>query len=206
MTIDGLRDAYLSLQRKAAPGVDGVMWDEYGQDLEIHLADLHAAFTVERIERSPRAAFASRNSMAFSTLVIAELEDKILQRAIVEVLNANYEVDFAGFSYGFRPGRRQHHAPDALTSGISRKKVNWVLDADVRGCFDAIDHGWMVKFVEHCIADRRVVRLIQNWLAAGPLEDGKWSRSEGGTPQGATISPLLANVYLHYVFDLWVQQ
>ncbi len=136
---------------------------------------------------------------------IAALEDKIVQRAIVGVLNAIYEADFVGFSYGFRPGRSQHDALDALTTAISRKKVNWVLDADIRGFFDAID-GWMVKFVEHRVADKRIVRLIQKWLSAGVLEDGKWSSTQEGTPQGATISPLLANIYLHYVFDLWVQQ
>jgi len=134
------------------------------------------------------------------------LEDKIVQRAVVEVLNAIDETDFLGFSYGFRPGRSQHNALDALATAILRKKVNWVLDADIRGFFDAIDHGWMVKFVEHRIGDTRIVRLVQKWLAAGVLEDGKLSKSEAGTPQGATVSPLLANVYLHYVFDLWVEQ
>ena len=139
-------------------------------------------------------------------LGIAALEDKIVQRAVVEVLNAIYETDFLGFSYGFRPGRSQHNALDALAVGILRKKVNWVLDADIRGFFDAIDHGWLVKFVEHRIADQRVLRLIQKWLSAGVMEDGKWTESEEGTPQGATVSPLLANIYLHYVLDLWVQQ
>ncbi|MEK7756106.1 MAG: reverse transcriptase domain-containing protein, partial [Planctomycetota bacterium] len=134
------------------------------------------------------------------------LEDKIVQRATVEVLNAIYETDFLGFSYGFRPGRSQHNALDALYTGLLTRKVNWVLDADIRGFFDAIDHGWLVKFVEHRIADRRVVRLIQKWLNAGVLEDGVRTRSEEGTPQGGSVSPLLANVYLHYVFDLWVQQ
>lgn len=134
------------------------------------------------------------------------MEDKIVQRAVVEVLNAIYEADFLGFSYGFRPGRGQHQGLDALATATMRKKVNWVLDADIRGFFDAVNHGWMVKFVEHRIGDKRIVRLIQKWLTAGVLEDGKWSNTEMGTPQGATISPLLANVYLHYVLDLWVQQ
>jgi group II intron reverse transcriptase/maturase len=134
------------------------------------------------------------------------LEDKIVQRAVVEVLNAIYEVDFLGFSYGFRPGRSQHHALDALAAGVLRKKVNWVFEADIRGYFDAISHEWLVKFIEHRIGDKRVVRLIQKWLTAGVIEQGKWSAAEEGTPQGATISPLLANVYLHYVLDLWVEQ
>ncbi len=138
-------------------------------------------------------------------LGVPALEDKIVQRATVEVLNAIYETDFLGFSYGFRPGRSQHHALDALYTGLLTKKVNWVLDIDIRGFFDAIDHGWLVQFVEHRIADRRVVRLIQKWLNAGVLEEGKRTRVEEGTPQGGSASPLLANIYLHYVFDLWVQ-
>jgi group II intron reverse transcriptase/maturase len=139
-------------------------------------------------------------------LGIAALEDKIVQRAVVEVFNAIYETDFLGFSYGFRPGRSQHQALDALSVGIRRCKVNWVLDADIRGYFEAIDHGWMVKFLEHRIADRRMLRLVQKWLSAGVMEDGKRTECDEGTPQGATISPLLSNLYLHYVLDLWVQQ
>ena len=139
-------------------------------------------------------------------LGIASLEDKLLQRAVVEVLNAIYETDFVGFSYGFRPGRSPHRALDALAAGIVRKKVNWVLDADIRGFYDAIDHGWMLRFLEHRIADRRVLRLIGKWLKAGVIEDGEWSETVEGTPQGASASPLLANVYLHYVFDLWAHQ
>jgi group II intron reverse transcriptase/maturase len=139
-------------------------------------------------------------------LGIGSLEDKIVQRAAVEVLNAIYEEDFLGFSYGFRPGRSPHQALDALTTGIVRKKVNWVLDADIRGFFDAIDHGWLLRFLEHRIGDPRLLRLIQKWLSAGVLEDGKRSVTKVGTPQGATVSPLLANVYLHYVFDLWAHQ
>jgi group II intron reverse transcriptase/maturase len=134
------------------------------------------------------------------------LEDKIVQRATVEVLNAIYEVDFLGFSYGFRPGRSPHQALDALYTGLLTRKVNWVLDADLRSFFEALDRGWLLKFLEHRIADRRVLRLIQKWLNAGVLEDGKRIFSETGTVQGGSISPLLANVYLHYVFDLWVQQ
>ena len=134
------------------------------------------------------------------------MEDKIVQRAVVEVLNAIYETDFLGFSYGFRPGRRAHEALDALAVGIYRKKINWILDADIRGYFDAIDHAWMMKFLEHRIADRRVLRLIQKWLTAGVIEGGEWTESLVGSPQGASLSPLLANIYLHYALDLWVQQ
>lgn len=207
ITIDRLRDAYSALKRRAAPGVDGVTWAAYGENLEERLVDLH-----ERLHRGAYRAKPSRRvnipkpDGRTRPLGIATLEDKLLQRAVVEVMNAIYENDFIGFSYGFRPGRSQHNALDALATGILRKRVNWVFDADIRGFFDAIDHRWLVKFVEHRIADARILRLIQKWLAAGVLEGGKWSSTEEGTPQGATISPLLANVYLHYVFDLWVEQ
>jgi RNA-directed DNA polymerase len=207
VTVDRLRAAYLALHRKAAAGVDGVTWDEYGRDLEKHLADLHGRVHCGAYRAKPsRRVYIPKPDGRQRSLGIAVLEDKVLQRAIVEVLNAIYEVDFLGFSYGFRPGRSQHHALDALATAITRKKVNWVLDADIRGFFDAINHGWLVKFIEHRIADKRIVRLIQKWLAAGVLEEAKWSGTKEGTPQGATISPLLANVYLHYVLDLWVQQ
>jgi group II intron reverse transcriptase/maturase len=207
VTIDRLRDAYLALKPRAAAGVDGVTWDAYGQDLEARLADLHARVHRGVYRAKPsRRVYIPKPDGRQRPLGIAALEDKILQRAVVEVLNAIYEVDFLGFSYGFRPGRSQHHALDAIGTAITCKKVNWVLDADIRGFFDTIDHGWLVKFVAHRIGDKRILRLIQKWLAAGVLEDGKWSSTEEGTPQGATISPLLANVYLHYVFDLWVQQ
>lgn len=206
VTVGRLRTAYLALQRKAAVGVDGVTWDEYGQDLEARLLDLHARVHRGAYRAKPsRRVYIPKSDGRRRPIGIATVEDKILQRAIVEVMNAVYEVDFAGFSYGFRPGRSQHDALDALAAAIMRKKVNWVLDADIRGFFDAIDHGWMVKFVEHRIADKRIVRLIQKWLAAGVLEDGKVSTTREGTPQGATISPLLANVFMHYVFDLWAQ-
>jgi group II intron reverse transcriptase/maturase len=207
VTIDRLRNAYLALARKAAAGVDGVTWIEYGQNVEARLADLHARVQRGAYRAKPsRRVYIPKPDGRQRPLGIASVEDKILQRAVVEVLNAIYEHDFLGFSYGFRPGRSQHQALDALATAIQRKKVNWVLDADIRGFFDAIDHGWLVKFIEHRIADKRIVRLIQKWLAAGILEDGEWSSTEEGTPQGATISPLLANVYLHYVLDLWVQQ
>lgn len=207
VTIERLRAAFNELSKDAAPGVDGVTWQQYAQGLEENLQDLHA-----RLQRGAYRARASRRVYIPKPdgqqrpLGIASLEDKISQRAIVGILNAIYESDFLGFSYGFRPGRGQHDALDALTVGILRKKVNWVLDADIRGYYDAIDHGWLVKFLEHRIGDRRVLRLIQKWLRAGVMENARWSETERGAPQGATVSPLLANVYLHYVLDLWAQQ
>lgn len=207
ITIDLLRAAFLSLARRAAAGVDGVTWSTYAQDLEARLVDLHGRVQRGAYRAKPsRRVFIPKSDGQQRPLGIATLEDKVVQRAVVEVLNAIYESDFLGFSYGFRPGRSQHQALDALATAIQRKKVNWVLDADIRGFFDTIDHGWLRKFVEHRIGDSRVLRLIQKWLSAGVLEEGRWSRTDAGTPQGATISPLLANVYLHYVFDLWIQQ
>ena len=203
--IHRLRAAYLALKREAAPGVDGETWRHYGEALEAHLQDLS-----ERLQRGAyrakpvRRVYISKEDGRQRPLGVPALEDKIVQRATVEVLNAIYETDFLGFSYGFRPGRSQHNALDALYVGLLTKKVNWVLDVDIRGFFDTIDHGWLVTFVEHRIADRRVVRLIQKWLNAGVLEEGKRTRAEEGTPQGGSASPLLANLYLHYVFDLWV--
>ena len=204
VTIDRLRAAFLSIKRKAAAGVDGMTWQHYATDLESNLQDLHARVHRGAYRAKPsRRVYIPKADGRQRPLGIAALEDKIVQRAVVEVLNAIYEVDFLGFSYGFRPGRNQHQALDALAVGILRKKVNWVLDADVRGYFDTIDHGWLMKFVEHRIADRRVHRHIKKWLKAGVLEDGEWRQMEEGTPQGGNISPLLANLYLHYVFDLW---
>ena len=205
--LDRLHTAYQALKRKAAAGVDGVTWADYSEGLEARLVDLHARLHRGAYRAKPsRRVHIPKPDGRKRPLGIASLEDKIVQRAVVEVLNAVYEADFVGFSYGFRPERSQHHALDALATGILRKRVNWVLDADIRGFFDAIDHGWMVKFVEHRIADKRITRLVKKWLAAGILEEGKWSSPVDGTPQGATISPLLANVYLHYVLDLWVEQ
>lgn len=207
VTVERLRAAYLALKRDAAAGVDGVTWNEYGQGLEARLQDLHGRVHRGSYRARPsRRVYIPKPNGCVRPLGIASLEDKIVQRAVVEVLNVIYEMDFLGFSYGFRPGRSQHQALDALATAVARKRVNWVLDADIRDFFNAIDHEWLVKFVEHRVADKRVVRLLQKWLAAGVLEDGAWSRSERGTPQGATVSPLLANVYLHYVLDLWVQQ
>ena len=201
-----LRAAYLSLKREAAAGVDGETWRHYGERLEENLRDL-----AERVKRGAyrakpvRRVYIPKADGRLRPLGVTTLEDKLLQRATVEVLNAIYETDFLGFSYGFRPGRSPHHALDALYAGLLTRKVNWVLDLDIRGFFESIDHGWLVKFIEHRIADRRVVRLIQKWLNAGVLEEGKRMRMEEGTPQGGSASPLLANVYLHYVFDLWVR-
>ena len=207
VTIGRLRHAYDALSKDAAPGTDGVTWKEYGAQLEKNLGELHARLRQGAYRaRASRRVYIPKTDGRQRPLGIAALEDKIVQRAVVEVLNAIYEADFRGFSYGFRPGRSQHDALDALATGILRKKVNWVLDADIRGFFDAIDHGWLLRFVEHRIADRRLLRLIRKWLAAGVMENGKWTPSREGTPQGATISPLLANLYLHYVLDLWVQQ
>jgi RNA-directed DNA polymerase len=205
--VDRLRAAYWALEPKAAPGVDGVTWVDYGQDLEENLRDLHARVHRGAYRARPsRRVYIPKPDGRQRPLGVASLEDKILQRAVVEVLNAIYEADFLGFSYGFRPGRSPHHALDALAAGIMRKRVNWVLDADFRDYFSSLDHSWLVKFLEHRIADRRVLRLIQKWLAAGVIEEGSWTACEEGVPQGASASPLLANVYLHYVFDLWAHQ
>src|ERR1019366_36657 len=206
VTVGLLRDSYYSLKRKAAPGVDGVTWAEYEEGVEERLQDLH-----DRVHRGAYRAQPSRRAYIDKAdgrkrpLGIAALEDKIVQQAVVTVLNEIYEEDFQGFSYGFRPGRSQHDGLDALAVGLRRKKVNWVLDLDVRGFFDNVSHEWLVKFVEHRIADRRVIRLIQKWLKAGVSEEGEWKDTKVGTPQGSVISPLLGNIYLHYVFDLWVE-
>ena len=206
VSIDRLRAAYWALEPKAAPGVDGVTWEDYGEDLEVNLRDLHARVHRGAYRARPsRRAYIPKADGRLRPLGIAALEDKILQRAVVEVLNAIYEADFLGFSYGFRPGRSPHHALDALAVGIKRK-VSWVLDLDFRDYFSRLDHQWLERFVEHRIADKRVLRLIQKWLAAGVIEDGSWTAFDEGVPQGASVSPLLANVYAHYVFDLWAHQ
>jgi RNA-directed DNA polymerase len=205
--VDRLRAAYGALNPRAASGVDGVTWPEYGRDLEGNLQDLHARVHRGAYRAKPsRRAYVPKADGRQRALGVAALEDKVLQRALVEVLNAVYEVDFLGFSYGFRPGRSQHHALDALAVAITRRRTNWVLDVDIRDYFSSLDHAWLVKFLEHRIADKRVLRLIQKWLKAGVIEDGVWSQTPEGTPQGASISTLLANVYLHYVFDLWAHQ
>jgi group II intron reverse transcriptase/maturase len=205
--VDRLRVAYGAIRPKAAPGVDGVTWEDYGKNLEANLRDLHARVHRGSYRARPsRRVFIPKADGRLRPLGVAALEDKILQRALVEVLNAVYEQDFVGFSYGFRPGRSPHDALDALAAGIVGKHVSWVLDADFREFFTSLDHRWLEKFLEHRIADRRVLRLIQKWLAAGVIEDGAWTSSKEGVPQGASVSPLLGNIYLHYVFDLWAHQ
>jgi len=201
-----LRDSFYALQRNAAPGIDGVKWKEYEAGLDDRLADLHRRIHggVYRAQASRRVYIPKADGRQ-RPLGIAALEDKLVQQAVVTILNQIYEVDFRGFSYGFRPGRSPHQALDALSVGLHRKRVNWVLDADIRGFFDQMSHEWTMKFVQHRVADRRILRLIQKWLKAGVSEEGQWSETKVGTPQGAVISPLLANVYLHYVFDLWVE-
>jgi RNA-directed DNA polymerase len=207
VTIARLRAAYGALSPRAAAGVDGVTWQTYGQQLEANLHDLHARLHRGAFRAKPsRRSYIPKTDGRLRPLGIAALEDKIVQRAVVEVLAAVYESDFLGFSYGFRPGRSPHHALDALAAGILKRRVNWVLDADIRDFFTSLDHGWLARFLEHRIADRRVLRLIQKWLSAGVIENGAWTQSDQGAPQGASASPLLANVYLHYVLDLWAQR
>ena len=202
-----LHEAYQTLKRDASAGVDGETWRHYGNDLVENLSDLSKRLKRGAYRARPvRRAYIAKADGRLRPLGVPTLEDKIVQRATAEVLNAIYEIDFLDFSYGFRAGHSQHDALDALATGIHRRRVNWVLDADIRGFFDQLDHEWLVKFVEHRIADRRVVRLIQKWLNAGVLENGERTQSEVGTVQGGSISPMLANIYLHYAFDLWVRQ
>ena len=206
LTVDLLRESFYALKRKAAPGVDGVTWQEYETGLEDRLVDLHS-----RIHRGAYRAQPSRRKYLEKPdgrkrpLGIAAMEDKTVQQAVVTILNQIYEEDFLGFSYGFRPGCSQHQALDALSYALLHKKVNYVLDADIKGFFDNLDKNQLVKFIEHRVVDPRILRLIQKWLNAGVMEDGTWSETKTGTPQGAVISPLLANIYLHYAFDLWVK-
>jgi RNA-directed DNA polymerase len=205
--VERLHDAYFALERSASAGTDGVTWRHYGEALDDNLAELAERLKRGAYRASPvRRAYIPKPDGRQRPLGVPTLEDKIVQRAVVEVLNAIYEQDFVRFSYGFRPGHSQHHALDALAVGLERRRVNWVLDADIRGFFDTVDHAWLVKLIEHRIGDQRVVRLIQKWLRAGVLEDGQWTPSEVGTVQGGSISPLLANIYLHYVFDLWADR
>jgi group II intron reverse transcriptase/maturase len=207
VSVDRLREAYRAISPNAAAGVDGVTWRDYGSDLEANLRDLHARVHRGAYRAMPaRRVFIPKTDGRLRPLGVAALEDKILQRAVVEVLNAIYEQDFLGFSYGFRPGRSQHDALDALWVAIASKKVNYVLDADISNFFGELDQSWLERFLEHRIADKRILRLIQKWLRAGVIEDGEWSATEAGTAQGASVSPLLSNVYLHYVFDLWADQ
>ena len=205
--INILREAYFCIKRNAAPGVDKETWKSYGENLEENLRELSEKLKRSAYRAKPvRRVYIPKPDGRQRPLGVTAVEDKIVQRATVEVLNAIYEADFLGYSYGFRPGRNQHKALDALYAGIVVSKVGYVLDADICEFFGTINHEWMMKFIKHRIADKRVVRLIQKWLSAGVLEDGKVAYKEVGTPAGGSISPLLANVYLHYVYDLWVQQ
>jgi group II intron reverse transcriptase/maturase len=207
ISIDLLDEAFSELKQDAAPGIDGMTWRDYEQNLERNLEDLHA-----RVHRGAYRALPSRRTYIPKPdgrqrpLAIAALEDKIVQRATAAVLNAIYEEDFLGFSYGFRPGRSTHDALDALDVGINSTKVNWIVDADIQSFFDEISQEWLIRFLEHRIGDRRIIRLIQKWLKVGVLEDGIVTVSGRGTGQGSVISPLLANIYLHYVLDLWAER
>ncbi|RQS65884.1 group II intron reverse transcriptase/maturase [Burkholderia seminalis] len=207
VTIDRLRASFFALKRNAAPGVDGLTWRYYEAGLEDHLQRLHAQVHSGAYRALPvRRQYIPKPDGKQRPLGIAALEDKIVQRAVVEVLNAIYEEDFLGFSYGFRPGRSQHDALDALATAITSTPVNWILDADLKSFFDSVSQEWLVRFIEHRIGDQRIIRLVCKWLKAGVLEDGELSVSETGTPQGSVASPLFANVYLHYVFDLWANR
>ena len=202
-----LRDSFFALKRKAAPGVDGVTWQEYATGLEDRLKDLHGRVHRGAYQAQPsKRRWIPKDNGKQRPLGIAALEDKIVQQAVVTVLNEIYEEDFRGFSYGFRPGRGQHMALDALYVAIKRKRVSWILDLDLKSFFDNISHEKLVQLIEKRIADPRILRLIQKWLKAGVLEDGVWSETEAGTPQGAVVSPLLSNVYLHYVLDQWTDR
>jgi RNA-directed DNA polymerase len=207
LTVDMLRESFLNLKRKAAPGIDGQTWEQYGRNLEEKLVDLHGRVHRGAYRAQPsRRVYLEKPDGRKRPLGIAVLEDKIVQGAVVKILECIYEEDFLGFSYGFRPERGAHDALDALSVALQFEKVNWVLDADIQSFFDTMSHEWTIKFIEHRIADPRILRLIGKWLRAGVSEDGEWSKTTIGTPQGAVISPLLANVYLHYALDLWTNQ
>ena len=204
ITPERLKGCYGKLKRNAAPGVDGVRWAEYGEKLEQNINDLHGRIHRGAYHAQPsRRTYIPKSDGKQRPLGIATIEDKIAQAAVAEVLNAIYEEEFFGFCHGFRPQRGPHDALDALATVIERRKVNWILDADIKGFFDNVDHGWLQKMIEHRVGDRRMVRLIMKWVKAGVMEQGKWEANEQGTPQGAVISPLLANVYLYHVFDQW---
>ena len=206
ITEELLREAYDALKRDAASGVDDVTWHEYGEGLESRITDLHDRVQSGRYRAKPsKRVWIPKPDGRQRPIGIAALEDKIVQQAAVRVLNHIYEKDFLGFSYGFRPERSQHNALDAIWVGITQRKVSWVLDADIKSFFDTINHTWLMKFLERRIGDPRMLRLIRKWLRAGVSEDGEWSKTEVGTPQGSVISPLLSNIYLHYVLDEWVQ-
>jgi len=207
VNVDVLRWSFFSLKKQAAPGTDGVTWDQYAQDLESNLANLHARVHAGTYRAQPvRRRYIPKTDGRLRPLGIAAIEDKIVQSAVVALLTPIYEAEFLGFSYGFRPERSQHDALDALAYGIKTRKICWVLDSDIQSFFDELDRSWLIRFLEHRIGDRRIIRLIQKWLKAGVLEEGSWIETSQGTPQGSVVSPTLANVYLHHVYDLWVQQ
>ena len=204
---DTLRTAFYALKRKAAPGVDGMTWHDYEADLEPRIEDLQRRVHRGAYRPQPsRRTYIPKADGKQRPLAIAALEDKIVQGATVMALNAIYEGDFCGFSYGFRPGRGPHDALDALSTAIKIRKVNWILDADIQNFFGAVSQSWLVRFLEHRVGDKRIIRLIQKWLKAGILEDGIVTVDDRGTGQGSVISPLLANIYLHYCFDLWAER
>ena len=205
VTAELLRVSFFELKKQAAPGIDDETWQDYAMDYERRIKDLHDRIHCGRYRAKPsKRSYIPKSDGTMRPLGIAALEDKVVQQAACTVLECIYEQDFLGFSYGYRPRRSSHQALDALFVGISRRKVNWIVDADIRGFFDNISHEWLMKFVEHRIADRRMLRLMKKWLRAGVSEDGEWSATKVGTPQGAVISPLFANVFLHYVLDLWI--
>jgi len=207
ITAERLSHAFYALKRKATPGVDGVTWHSYEVKLESNLRDLHRRVHTGSYRALPvLRRYIPKGDGGLRPLGVAALEDKLVQSVMVDVLNAIYEEDFLGFSYGFRPGRSQHDALDALAAAIHWKPVNWILDADIRSFFDTVNRQWLMRFVKHRVADPRVIRLIGKWLNAGVLEDGRLTSVIAGTPQGSVISPLLANIYLHYVFDLWIER
>jgi RNA-directed DNA polymerase len=207
VTVDCLRWAFFQLRKDAAPGIDGTTWEDYAEGLESKLEDLHRRIHTGAYRAQPsRRKYIPKPDGRQRPLGIAALEDKIVQQAVVAILTPIYEAEFLGFSYGFRPGRSQHDALDALAFGIKAKKICWILDADIARFFDTISHEWLIRFIEHRIGDKRIIRLIIKWLKAGVLEEGQRIDTTEGTPQGAVISPLLANIYLHYAYDLWVNQ
>lgn len=207
ITPELLRQAYFALNAKAAEGIDDVSWEVYGEELDTHIPDLCTRVHTNRYKPKPvKRIWIPKANGQQRPIGITAIEDKVVQQAVVWVLEAIYEVDFLGFSYGFRPGRSQHHALDAVYMAITTRKVSWVLDADIKGFFDTIQHDWMMRFLKHRIADPRLLRIVERTLKCGVVDEGRKTRSEAGTPQGAVLSPLLANIYLHYVLDLWVRQ